>query len=105
MLHHLDVGAKGRRAPLTALNHAVTTRKSSTATKPRVKLVFIFAKFCVIIPLPSIPRSRLMPSDRKPFRRTLDKRAILRDHPIFGGLGPELIERLTSYGIRETVSR
>lgn len=46
-----------------------------------------------------------MPSGSKPSRRTFDKRAVLRDHPIFGRLGPELIERLSSYGISRTVRR
>ncbi len=46
-----------------------------------------------------------MPPGSKLSRRTFDKRAVLRDHPIFGALGPELIERLSSYGISRTVSR
>jgi CRP/FNR family transcriptional regulator, cyclic AMP receptor protein len=43
--------------------------------------------------------------DEKPARRTFDKLSILRDHPIFGALGPELIDRLSSYAIRQTVKR
>jgi CRP-like cAMP-binding protein len=46
-----------------------------------------------------------MRPSRKPPRRPFDKRAILRDHPIFGGLGPELIDRLSSYAILQTVKR
>jgi CRP/FNR family transcriptional regulator, cyclic AMP receptor protein len=46
-----------------------------------------------------------MPPSLKPVRRAFDKRAILRDHPIFGGLGPELLDRLISYAIRQTVKR
>jgi CRP/FNR family cyclic AMP-dependent transcriptional regulator len=46
-----------------------------------------------------------MRPSRKPLRRPFDKRAILRDHPIFGGLGPELIDRLSSYAILQTVKR
>jgi CRP/FNR family transcriptional regulator, cyclic AMP receptor protein len=46
-----------------------------------------------------------MPPSLKPVRRAFDKRAILRDHPIFGGLGPELLDRLSSYAIRQTVKR
>jgi CRP/FNR family transcriptional regulator, cyclic AMP receptor protein len=46
-----------------------------------------------------------MPPSRKPVRRAFDKRAILRDHPIFGRLGPELLDRLSSYAIRQAVKR
>jgi CRP/FNR family transcriptional regulator, cyclic AMP receptor protein len=46
-----------------------------------------------------------MPPSLKPARRAFDKRAILRGHPIFGGLGPELLDRLNSYAIRRTVKR
>jgi CRP/FNR family cyclic AMP-dependent transcriptional regulator len=46
-----------------------------------------------------------MPPSLKPVRRAFDKRAILRDHPIFGGFGPELLDRLSSYAIRQTVKR
>jgi CRP/FNR family cyclic AMP-dependent transcriptional regulator len=34
----------------------------------------------------------------------LDKRAILRAHPLFGKLGPDLIERLTSYAHTKVVT-
>jgi CRP-like cAMP-binding protein len=34
-----------------------------------------------------------------------DKRAILQNHPIFGGLGAELLDRLSSYAIPQTVKR
>jgi CRP/FNR family cyclic AMP-dependent transcriptional regulator len=46
-----------------------------------------------------------MPPTRKPARGALDKRAILRDHPIFGGIGPELLDRLSSYAIRRALKR
>ena len=46
-----------------------------------------------------------MPPKPRPLRRTLDKREILRNHPIFGGLGPELLDQLSSYAIRQTVKR
>src|SRR5262245_6410125 len=36
---------------------------------------------------------------------TLNKNAILRNHPIFGGLGSEFLGRLSSYAIRQTVKR
>ena len=36
-------------------------------------------------------------------RRGFDKRAILQNHPIFGGLGAELLDRLSSYAIPQTV--
>jgi CRP/FNR family cyclic AMP-dependent transcriptional regulator len=47
-------------------------------------------------------RGRLAIEDRMHLRlesrgTNFDKRAVLRDHPIFGALGPELIERLASY--------
>ena len=37
--------------------------------------------------------------------RDFDKRAFLRNHPIFGGLRPDLFERLSSYAVRRTVRR
>jgi CRP-like cAMP-binding protein len=46
-----------------------------------------------------------MPPRPKPVRRAFDKREILRNHPIFGGLGPELLDQLSSYAIRQTVKR
>jgi CRP-like cAMP-binding protein len=36
-------------------------------------------------------------------RRGFDKRAILQNHPIFGGLGAEVLDRLSSYAIPQTV--
>jgi CRP/FNR family transcriptional regulator, cyclic AMP receptor protein len=47
----------------------------------------------------------MMPMVQKPARRGFDKRAILQDHPIFGALGPELLDRLSSYAIPQTVKR
>jgi CRP-like cAMP-binding protein len=40
---------------------------------------------------------------KKPARPGFDKRAILQNHPIFGGLGAELLDRLSSYAISQTV--
>ncbi len=37
--------------------------------------------------------------------RTVDKRAFLRDHPIFGALEPELLNQLSSYAIPRAVKR
>jgi CRP/FNR family transcriptional regulator, cyclic AMP receptor protein len=37
--------------------------------------------------------------------RAVDKRAFLRDHPIFGALEPELLNQLSSYAIPRTVKR
>ncbi len=42
---------------------------------------------------------------QQPVRGALDKRAILRNHPIFGGLTPELLDTLGSYVIRQAVKR
>lgn len=53
----------------------------------------------------SIDRSGNMPLRPKPVRPAFDKRAILREHPIFAGLGPELLDRLASYAIPQTVKR
>jgi CRP/FNR family transcriptional regulator, cyclic AMP receptor protein len=47
----------------------------------------------------------MMPMVQKPARRCFDKRAILQDHPIFGALGPELLDRLSSYAIPQSVNR
>jgi CRP/FNR family transcriptional regulator, cyclic AMP receptor protein len=47
----------------------------------------------------------MMPTVQKPARRGFDKRAILQNHPIFGALGPELLDRLSSYAIPQTVKR
>jgi CRP/FNR family transcriptional regulator, cyclic AMP receptor protein len=38
-------------------------------------------------------------------RPTFDKRAILCGHPIFGRLGQEMLDRLSSHAIRQTVKR
>ena len=38
-----------------------------------------------------------MVSHRAPAKAAIDKSAILRAHPLFGKLGPQVIERLTSY--------
>jgi CRP-like cAMP-binding protein len=46
-----------------------------------------------------------MPPIQKPARRSFDKRAILQNHPIFGGLGAELLDRLSSYAIPQAVRR
>lgn len=37
--------------------------------------------------------------------RSADKRAFLRDHPIFGALEPELLDQLSSYAIPRSVKR
>ncbi len=37
--------------------------------------------------------------------RTVDKRAFLRGHPIFGALEPELLDQLSSYAIPRSVKR
>ena len=42
---------------------------------------------------------------RKGVARTVDKRAFLRGHPIFGALGPELLNQLSSYAIPRSVKR
>jgi len=39
----------------------------------------------------------------KSTRRDFDKRAILRNHPIFGGLRSDLLERLSSYAVQKSV--
>ena len=41
----------------------------------------------------------------KSVRGDFDKRAILRNHSIFGGLRPDLLERLSSYAVRRTVAK
>ncbi len=46
-----------------------------------------------------------MPSWQKPLRPSINRVAILRSHPIFGGLGAKLLEPLASYAIRQTVAR
>jgi CRP-like cAMP-binding protein len=42
---------------------------------------------------------------QKTARRAFDKRALLENHPIFGALGEELLERLNSYAVPQTVKR
>jgi CRP/FNR family cyclic AMP-dependent transcriptional regulator len=46
-----------------------------------------------------------MPPGSKSARRDFDKHAILRNHPIFGGLRSDLLERLSSHAIRQAVRR
>jgi CRP/FNR family cyclic AMP-dependent transcriptional regulator len=46
-----------------------------------------------------------MPRGSKSASRDVDKQAILRNHPIFGGLRPDLLERLSSRAIRQRVLR
>jgi CRP-like cAMP-binding protein len=46
-----------------------------------------------------------MPAGQKSVRPSFDRLAILRSHPIFGELGSELLDRLASYAIRQTVPR
>jgi CRP/FNR family cyclic AMP-dependent transcriptional regulator len=50
------------------------------------------------------PRPMLKPGS-KTGSSGLDKRTILRGHPIFGGLEPELLDRLSSYAIPQRVKR
>jgi len=42
---------------------------------------------------------------KKGAARAADKRAFLANHPIFGALGPELLDQLTSYAIPRSVKR
>jgi CRP/FNR family cyclic AMP-dependent transcriptional regulator len=37
--------------------------------------------------------------------RSIDKRSLLLAHPLFGRLGPELVERLSSYAVTKNVKR
>jgi CRP/FNR family cyclic AMP-dependent transcriptional regulator len=46
-----------------------------------------------------------MPPGSKSARRDFDKRAILRNHPIFGGLRSDLIEQLSSRAVRRSVRK
>jgi CRP/FNR family transcriptional regulator, cyclic AMP receptor protein len=46
----------------------------------------------------------MLPRGSSP-RQALDRREILRDHPIFGCLGMDLLDRLSSRAIRQTVKR
>jgi CRP/FNR family cyclic AMP-dependent transcriptional regulator len=48
-----------------------------------------------------MPRSPDMP----PRPRSFDKRAMLLEHPVFGKLGPQAVDRLSSYAITKTVRR
>jgi CRP/FNR family transcriptional regulator, cyclic AMP receptor protein len=47
----------------------------------------------------------MTPPAQKPARRAFDKRTILQNHPIFGALGADLLDRLSSYAIPQTVER
>jgi CRP/FNR family cyclic AMP-dependent transcriptional regulator len=40
-----------------------------------------------------------------PARSSFDKRALLRDHPLFGALGPEVLERLSAHAIPKKFSQ
>jgi CRP/FNR family transcriptional regulator, cyclic AMP receptor protein len=40
-----------------------------------------------------------------PKSRAIDKRALLLAHPLFGRLGPDLIDRLSSYAVTKSVKR
>jgi CRP/FNR family cyclic AMP-dependent transcriptional regulator len=51
--------------------------------------------------MPLMPESR--PSGPK--SRAIDKRALLLAHPLFGRLGPELVDRLSSYAVTKSVTR
>ena len=42
---------------------------------------------------------------RKAVSRAVTKRAFLREHPIFGGLEPELLDQLSSYAVPRSVKR
>jgi CRP-like cAMP-binding protein len=42
---------------------------------------------------------------RKGVSRTINKRAFLRGHPIFGALEPELLDQLSSYAVPRSVKR
>jgi CRP/FNR family transcriptional regulator, cyclic AMP receptor protein len=41
----------------------------------------------------------------RPTPRTFDKRSLLLAHPLFGRLGPELVDRLSSYAVTKSVKR
>src|SRR4051794_17332306 len=47
----------------------------------------------------------VMARNQIPARRTLDKRHILKAHPIFGVLDQEALDRLCAYAVRRTVKR
>jgi CRP/FNR family cyclic AMP-dependent transcriptional regulator len=50
-------------------------------------------------------RAPIVTPKRKGASRALDKRAFLGSHPIFGALGPELLNQLSSYAIPRTFKR
>ena len=50
-------------------------------------------------------RAPMITPKRKGATRALDKRAFLSGHPIFGALGPELLNQLSSYAIPRTFKR
>jgi CRP/FNR family transcriptional regulator, cyclic AMP receptor protein len=47
----------------------------------------------------------MVATTKKSVARSFDKRAFLRGHPIFGALGPELLDQLSSYAIPRSVKR
>jgi CRP/FNR family cyclic AMP-dependent transcriptional regulator len=47
----------------------------------------------------------MVAATKKSVARSFDKRAFLRGHPIFGALGPELLDQLSSYAIPRSVKR
>ena len=47
----------------------------------------------------------MIPPGPKPARASLDKRTLLGEHPIFGVLGGEMLDRLSAYAVRQTVKR
>ena len=42
---------------------------------------------------------------KKAAHRDFDKQAVLRNHPIFGGLRPDLLERLSAHAVRRTARK
>jgi CRP-like cAMP-binding protein len=50
-------------------------------------------------------RAPMITAKRKGATRALDKRAFLGGHPIFGALGPELLNQLSSYAVPRTFKR
>lgn len=52
-----------------------------------------------------VHRAPMVTASKKSVSRTFDKRAFLRGHPIFGALGPELLNQLSSYAIPRPVKR
>lgn len=47
----------------------------------------------------------MIPAKAKAASRAFDKRAFLAGHPIFGALGPELLNQLSSYAIPRSIKR